>query len=431
MHLVVIGLNHKTAPVEVRERLSFDGQRLPQALKELHSSGRVSECVILSTCNRSEVYACTPARADDDVIIEWIGRFCGTGTEEFAACLYSRAGHKAAEHLFRVSAGIDSMVLGEAQILGQVKDAYAAACGAGTTGPVLNNLFQHAITAGKRARTETDIGRGAFSVGSVAAGLAQSIFGDLSGPRVLVVGAGKMAELTLTHLLSSGAQRPIVSNRTVERALQLAERFCGEAVPFEELQSALESADIAITSTGSAEPIITRQAVAAAMRARRGNPLFLIDTAVPRDVEPGVAELDNVFVYDIDDLQAAVDTSVGSRKAEIARVEAIVAEEVAAFTEKLRELDAAPVITALREKFEQIRTQELEKLKSRLGHLSEQDIEIISAATRSIVNKICHTPMIQMKESLAEGRDSAKLDLICELFGICPADKPADEGKGE
>lgn len=431
MHLVVIGLNHKTAPVEVRERISFDETSIPRALSELHSSCRVAECAILSTCNRSEVYACTTARADDEVIIKWIGSFCETEPDEFRAYLYSRAGHKAAEHLFRVSAGIDSMVLGEAQILGQVKDAYAAACAAGTTGTVLNALFQQAIAVGKRVRTETQIGRGAFSVGSVAVGLAQSIFGELSGRKVLVVGAGKMAELTLTHLLSSGVERPVVSNRTLERAKQLAERFCGEAVEFERLGSALEAVDIAITSTGSREPIITRQAVAAAMRARRGSPLFFIDTAVPRDVEPGVAELDNVFVYDIDDLQSAVDTSLRNRKAEVAKVEAIVAQETAAFAEKLRTLDAAPVITALREKFEDIRVQELEKLKARLGHLSEQDIEMISAATRSIVNKICHTPMIQMKESLAEGQTSAKLDLICELFGICPADRPADEGESE
>jgi glutamyl-tRNA reductase len=427
VHLTVIGLNHRTAPVEVREKLSVSEDGLSGALAALAELERVSECLILSTCNRTEVYACTAVRLDDESIVSWMCGLGGIALSDLAPHLYSHAGHKAIEHLFRVSTGIDSMVLGEAQILGQVKNAYDLARERGATGPVLNSLFQQAITVGKRARTETEIGRGAFSVGSVAAQIARSIFDELKGRTVLVIGAGEMAELALTHLTASGAGDVLVANRTFEHAEDLAARICGKALCFDDLASALAAADIVITSTGSREPIITRSMVASIMRARRGRPVFFIDIAVPRDIESGVALLDNVFVYDIDDLQKAVDMDAATRQAEVARVERIIAEEVASYMVRFRKFDAVPVITAMRDKFESIRAQEFDRLKARLRHLSLDDLAAIEAATRSIVNKICHQPMIQTKE-YAVGEDSrAKLETICELFGICPVDGDESE----
>jgi glutamyl-tRNA reductase len=423
VHLVVIGLNHTTAPVELREKLSIPDNQLPEALADLASREVVSECVILSTCNRTEVYAYTQSRADDDVIIDWIGSFFGIDKKSFQQHLYSLAGHKAIEHLFKVASGIDSMVLGEAQILGQVKTAHSAAIDASTAHTLLGGLFQQGISTGKRARTETGIGRGAFSVGSVAVGVARSIFDELKGRTVLMVGAGKMGELTATHLTASGATEVLVANRTYEKAIDLAQRFDGKAIKFDELQTAMLSVDIVITSTGAKEPIIDYEMVAAAMKIRRGRPLFFVDIAVPRDVEPGVDALDGVFVYNIDDLQGAVDVHAAERRAEIKKVEEIVSEEVASFMVRFRTLDAIPVITALREKFEGIRQQELDRLQQRLGHLSEDDLELINLTTRSIVNRICHTPMIQIKDYAVQDDSSEKLDVVCDLFGICQVEE--------
>lgn len=427
MHLVVIGLNHVTAPIALREKLSVSEGQLPDALRNLASREGISECIILSTCNRTEIYACTATKADDAVIADWMGEFFGVPVIEFEPFLYSRSGHKAIEHLFRVAAGIDSMVLGEAQILGQVKSAYGAAIDVSSSGTLLSGLFQQAISVGKRARTETEIGRGSFSVGSVAVQLAKSIFDQLKGRVVLIVGAGKMGELTATHLTASGASSVLVANRTHAKAVDLAERFCGRAVSFEDLDSAMESADIVITSTGADEPIISRQMVSAVMHARRGRPLFFIDIAVPRDVEPGVGGLDGVFVYNIDDLHAAVEEHATGRRAEVMKVEEIIAAEVAAFMVRFRTLDAVPVITALRDKFEGIRLQELRRLDERLGHLSAEDRELIDVTTRSIVNRICHTPMIQIKDYAVREDSSARLDAICDLFGICQVDDEAQE----
>jgi len=426
VHLVVIGLNHKTAPVELREKLSVPEARLPDALKSLASREHISECLVLSTCNRTEIHAYTSTKSDDSIVIAWMSDFFELSEQEFRPYLYSQSGHKAIEHLFRVASGIDSMVLGEAQILGQVKAAYQAALGV-STGVVLDALFQQAINVGKRARAETEIGSGAFSIGSVAAGLAKSIFGELKGRVVLIIGAGKMGELAATHLLASGAAAVFVTNRTHEKAVDLAERFCGHAVRFEELHSALGKADIVITSAGATEPIITRPIANDVMRARRGRPLFFIDIAVPRNVDAAVETVDGVFVYDIDDLQSAIDGHAAGRESEVAKVEAIIAEEVEQFLAWFRTLDAVPVITALRDNFESIRLRELDRLNARLTHLSPEDLELINMTTRSIVNKICHTPMIRIKDYASGDNASARLDTICDLFGICPVDSDATQ----
>lgn len=431
MHLVTIGLNHRTAPVEIREKLSIADDMVSDALARLKSDSSVSECLILSTCNRTEVYACADTRTGDAAITDWMGGYFGIPLQDLSPHLYSYSGHKAAEHLFRVASGIDSMVIGEAQILGQVKNAYAAACGNGFTASVLNSLFQQAITVGKRVRTDTEIGRGAFSIGSVAVQLAGSIFDKLSGRTVLVVGAGEMSELTMAHLVSAGANTMLVANRTLDKAIRLASQFNGKAIEFDSLPQVLESADIVITSTGSSEPVITRKMVSAVHHARRGRPAFFIDMAVPRDIEPGVGDLDNVFLYNIDDLQSVVSAGAAGREAEIARVEEIIAEEVGEFLRWFRTLDAVPVITALRDKFEAIRSAEFERLTSKQPDLSREQQEAINAAMRSIVNKICHEPMIRIKDYATSEDPSEKLETICEVFGICPNDGAEPQEPGE
>ena len=429
MHLVLVGVNHKTAPVELREKLSIAEAQLPAALADLKARDSVSECLILSTCNRTEVYACTAGRADDAVIVGWIEEFCGGSTDDFASHLYSHAGHKAVEHLFRVAAGVDSMVVGEAQILGQVKSAHAAGNRLGSTGPVLNALFKLAVTVGKRARTETDIGRGAFSVGSVAVQLARSILGNLDGRTVLILGAGKMGKLATTHLVSCGASSVLVANRTYERAVEVAEQCGGRPVRFEDLASALETADIVITSTGAEKPIITREMVSSAVGTRCGRPLFLIDMAVPRDIEAGVGGIENVFLYNIDHLQAAVEADAENRHSEVIKVESLVREGVEEFMKWFRTLDAVPVISALRDRFENIRRAELEKLRARLPNLSPEDMEAINRATRSIVNKISHHPVVRIKEYAADQASSPKLETIRDVFGIPSTDDKADDGQ--
>ncbi|MHB0913710.1 MAG: glutamyl-tRNA reductase [Armatimonadota bacterium] len=423
MHLALFGLSHKNAPVELRERLSIPLDQLSEALSRLKSREDISECLILSTCNRMEVYACTSSRAFDSVISQFISEFCGLPPEEFVPHTYRSFGHKSAEHLFRVSAGLDSMVLGETQILGQIKDAYATAGREGSTGQVLNTLFQQAITVGKRVRTETEISRGTFSVGSAAIQLARSIFDDLSARNVLMIGAGKMAKSAIAHLTSAGVSRIEVCNRTYEKAASMAAEIGGQPVRLEEMSQALGRADIVITSTNTEQVVITREMLSQVVRGRRGRPIFLIDIAVPRDVEEAVSDLENVFLYNIDDLEAVVETSNKGRLAEVEHVEAIVEEELGHFMRWFRTLDAVPAITALREKLEDIRLTEVESLSRKLPHLLPDDIAAINAVTKSIVNKICHQPMLQIKH-YAESESSSKLDAICEAFGLGQDTKP-------
>jgi len=422
MHLVQIGLSHKTAPIDLRERLSITKAQLPNALESLLSVEDVCECVIVSTCNRTEIYAYAGSRSTDQALIEWFGEYCAVPTDQFTPYIHTRAGHKAAEQLFRVTSGMDSMALGETQIQGQVKEAYATAVQSKTTSTVLNALFQQGTAVGKRVLTETGIGRGAFSIGSAAARLAKSVFSDLNSSTLLIVGAGQMADLTTSNLASYGINKLLVTNRTYERAVELAQRFNGQVVRFEDLNSAIEKADIVVSSTGAEGQIITKNMVSAAMRVRRGRPIFIIDVAVPRDVEESVGNIDNVFLYNVDDLQAIVAANDAKRRAEVQKADLIISEEVEEFNRWFKTLDAVPVITALREKFERIRTAEMEKLTRKLRHLRPEDIEVINAAMGSVVNKICHEPMIQIKECATGPDSSARLETMCEVFGLCLTD---------
>lgn len=418
MHLVVVGLNHKTAPVEVREKLAVSEGNLPKALETLNACHCVSECCILSTCNRTEIYAVINHHEDEDVLIEFISDYHEMDRESFEANLYRHRGHKAVQHIFGVAAGIDSMMVGENQILGQVKNAFCIADESDSTKAILNNLFRQALSVGKRARSETDISRGAFSIGYAAVELAKSIFGNLHGHTILILGAGKMSELTAKHMLAAGATSIVVANRTFSRAEALAKKLGGQAVTFEAFPDAMARADIFISSTGSPEPIVKREDMAKTMRMRRDRPLFAIDIAVPRDVESSVGELDNIFLYDIDDLESLVEQSVAEREREIEKVREIVADETHKFSTWMRSLEAVPLIKLLRQRLDGLRDAEWERHSGKLSHLTEKDRETVRAMMQSLVNKISHSPLIKIKEYASDSDGYDKLDVAREIFGI-------------
>jgi len=430
MHLVVVGLNHKTAPVEIREKLAVPEGNLPKALEALRACHWVAECCILSTCNRTEIYAVTARHEDEEVLIQFVSDYHGMPRASFQDHLYRHRGHKAVEHLFSVAAGIDSMMVGENQILSQVKNAFCIADESDSTKAILNNLFQQALSVGKRARTETDISRGAFSIGYGAVELARSIFGSLSGRTTLVLGAGKMGELTAKHLARAGAASVIVANRTFSRAEEVAAKLGGRAVPFDSIHEAMAHADIVIGSTGSSEPVLKREEMAKIMRLRHDRPIFLIDIAVPRDVEPAVSELENVFLYDIDDLEALVQQSNAERQKEIEKVQEVVAEETRKFAAWMRTLEAVPLIKLLRERLDDLQDSEWQRYSGKLAHLSEKDKETVRAIMQSLVNKITHSPLVKIKEYAASSNGYEKLDVARELFGVevAEAEENAEPG---
>lgn len=429
MHLIVVGLNHKTAPVEVRERLAVSEGDLPKALESLASCNNINECCILSTCNRTEIYAVISNHDDEDCLLEFMSCFHDIDRESFDAKIYRHRGHKAVEHLFSVASGIDSMMVGEDQIMNQLKNAFCVADQSDSTKAVLNNLFKQALFVGKRARTETEISRGAFSVGYAAVELARSIFGDLKHQRVLIVGAGKMSELTAKHLRTAGVSEVSVSNRTFSRAEELAVKFEGSAVPFEQFFDAIVESDIVITSTGSTEPIITREQMSKIMHKRREKPIFMIDIAVPRDIAPQVGELNNVFVYDIDDLQTLVGASVEERRKEIEKVKAIIMEETQKFSAWMKTLEAVPVIKQLRQRLDELKESEWERYGGKLAHLPEKDQETVRTMMQSLINKVSHTPLLKMKDYAADSDGCDKLNIARELFGI--AENANDSGNVE
>ncbi len=396
--LLLVGLNHRTAPVEVRERFALEKkgthpldilrQELPQA----------SEAYFLSTCNRVEFLLVTEEVEETLAgLKDLLARETGLPRSRFEPHLYVLRDREAVRHLFRVAAGLDSMVLGEPQILGQVKEAYREAARRRTTGPILNRLLHRTFSVAKRVRTETGIGSYAVSVSYAAVELAKKIFGSLRGKKALLVGAGEMAELAAQHLLSAGVEKMLVANRTFSRAVELAERFRGEAYSLEELPECLLEADIVISSTGAPGYVITRETVKPLLRKRRLRPLFFIDIAVPRDIEPAVNELENVYVFDIDDLKQVVEENLGRRRKEARRADRIIEEEVLKFERWLRELEVYPTIKALREKAEEIRRRELARTLPRLRNLSPEDKEALEVMTEAIVNKILHAPILYLK----------------------------------
>jgi glutamyl-tRNA reductase len=426
MHLICVGLSHHTAPVVLREKLAFTGSQIHaglQALMDTHNGGpearSVYEAVILNTCNRLEVYALVPEpQAGADTICQFLARFHNLAVEEFEPYLYVHHDDQAVEHLFRVAAGLDSMIVGESEILGQVNHALEIARGQGAAGQVLTRVFQSAVHAGSRARHETRISHRAASIPSVAVALARELRESLAGLQVLVVGAGEMGALTAKALMDQGAHGLIVSNRSYGRAVTLARQWGGCAVTFERLPEAMAQADVVISATDAPHPVIRHDTVAAVMAQRPDRPLLIIDIAVPRDVEPEVGTLPGVHLYDIDDLQGMVDRNLAERQAEIPKVEAIVAEEAAACMAWFRALDVVPTIVELRRRAEAIRQAEVEHALRRLNGLSDEEREIIEVLSKRIVNKLLHEPTVRLKRHANGHSGFYYTEAIRELFGL-------------
>ena len=414
--IVVVGLNHETAPVGVREALAFPKERLPEALARVREEAGLGEAVILSTCNRVEVYG-RSAEESLDAVSAFLARFHGKEPAEIAPHLYRLEGEAAVRHAFRVAASLDSMVMGEPQILGQVKDAYEAAEKAGSLGSVLNALRNRSVAAAKRARTETAIGRNAVSVSHVAVELARKIFGDLRDRAVLLVGAGKMSEVAARQMVRDGARASVLGGRTFERAEQLAAALGGRAAPFEALRGELARADIVISGTGAPGVVIQRADVEAAQAARRGRPLFLIDIAVPRDVAEDAGKVKGVFLYDLDDVKQVAEANLRERKKEAHAAEAILEDEIREFLEWRRSLEVVPLLVELRRRADEIRKAEIEKARKRLGPLSPEQEQALEAATAAIVNKLLHGPTVHLKQMAGNGQ-SEHVGFIRKLFGL-------------
>jgi len=424
LSIVLIGLNHETAPVEIRERLTFGGDReLPFTL--IRKIPFVKEFIFLSTCNRVEVLMTTPDPANAELEIKKVfTESNGIPLGDFERCLYSYHEEEAVKHLFRVAASLDSMVLGEPQILGQIKDAYRQAADQKTSGVILNRLLHKTFSVAKRVRTETGICSHAVSISFAAVELARKIFADLKGKRALLIGAGEMAELAAEHLISNGVAEIVVANRTLERAIELAQKFKGRAVSLDEVYDQLSKVDIIISSTGAPGLVINYDNVKSVMRARKNRPLFLIDIAVPRDIDPRTNEIDNVYLYDIDDLKGIIELNKAERQKEALRAERIVEEEVIKFRYWLQALDITPIIVSLREKAEQLRLKECRKTLSNMGSLTPEQEKAVHVLTTSIVNKMLHDPITYLKGKNSREHKDIYLDFARQIFNL--NGEPAD-----
>jgi len=415
MQLALVGLSHKTAPVEIRERLAFSNDALRSALTSLVDRRRVNEAMILSTCNRVEVVAESP---DDRLIRDFICEFHQISHDSVSTHLYSYRNVEAIRHVFRVTASLDSMVIGEPQILGQVKEAFRIAMDAGTVGMHLSALMNRAFAVAKKVRSETGISQSAVSVSYAAVELARKIFGDLSGKTVMIIGASKMGELAAKHLKRAGASSVLVTNRTFERAVELAKVFEGAAVPFEHFTDHMTGADIVITSTGAPHFIIGRSLAEQVIHRRKNKPIFFIDIAVPRDIDPAVNQIDNAFLYDIDDLQQVIDANLKERFKEAMRAEQIVDDEVEAFCLKMQTRDVVPTIVQLRESLEKVRRDEIERNRRHLKDLSPEQQAAVDQITKSIVNKILHPPIEQLKQMAHDPQGADLAELIRKIFNV-------------
>lgn len=420
MRLFAVGISHRTAPVELRECVDFSRHGLDATLSALAARSVTREAVVLSTCNRAEIYAGAESDAAVESCGRFIGEFNGVAWDAIAPHLVIYRGAEVANHLFRVSAGLDSLVVGEPQILGQVKNAYAAASGLKVTGALTNRLFTSAFSVGKRVRTETRLGEGAVSVSYAAIALAKKIFRDLKGLDVLILGAGEMAKLTGVHLRAQHVKQLTIASRTLQSAEALARHLDGRAVPWASLGDALAGADIVVTATGAAEPVLTRARVEDAMRPRRSRPLFIIDIAVPRDVEAGVGQLDQVFLYDIDDLKAIVKENLSRRTVEVEHAETIVREELDRFSAWMQSREVLPTVIALRQRFDAIRQAELKRLEPKLAPLSPDARARVDEITRLIVEKLLLTPTEQLKGTRDETLAVTYTDAVNRLFGLEP-----------
>jgi glutamyl-tRNA reductase len=419
--LLVVGLSHRTAPVEVREGLAVPKERLPEALRRARAQSPLAEVMILSTCNRVEAYGRPEEEAEApalDAMASALAELGGRTPAELVSYLYRLEGDGAVRHAFRVAASLDSMVVGEPQILGQVKEAYQLAEQTGTLGATLIALRNRSIAAARRARSETGIGHNAVSVSHVAIELAAKIFGELRGRHVLLVGAGKMSELAARRLVADGALATVLGGWRSERAQELAAALGGRAAPLDALRDELARADIVISGTGAPGIVIGREDVEVARQARRHRPLFLIDIAVPRDVDPSAGKLDGVFLYDLDGLKAVAEANLRERRKQAAAAEAIVEEEVREFLAWQQSLSMVPLLVALRKRGDEIRRTELEKARRRLGPLTPEQEEALEVATAAIVAKLLHPPTVQIKEIARNGRAPELVALVRKLLGL-------------
>ncbi|MBI1786283.1 MAG: glutamyl-tRNA reductase [Acidobacteria bacterium] len=412
MRLLVTGVSHKTAPVEVRERLAIPEAALPDALAALRAQEGILEAMILSTCNRVEISVVAEDQPDAPAAV---GRFLSQAHEPY---LYRYEGREAIHHLFRVAASLDSMVVGEPQILGQLKTAYAAAKAQAAVGGLLDTVITRAFSVAKRVRSETGIGQMAVSISYAAVELARKIFGSLDGKKVMIVGAGKMSELSARHLRRSGASHIFVTNRTHERALEMAALFQGTPVEYDRFLGILPEIDIVITSSGAPHYILRKTEMQRVIAARRNRPMFVIDIAVPRNVEPDVNKVDNVFLYDIDDLQEVVNANLRERHKEAGRAEEIVAQEVERMMSRLKVQEVTPTIVSLQDQFEQIRMGEIERTRRKLGPLTAQQEEAIDALTRGIVNKIAHLPISELRRHAGNPDGAHVINAIRRVFHL-------------
>ncbi|MGB3400609.1 MAG: glutamyl-tRNA reductase [Candidatus Deferrimicrobiaceae bacterium] len=431
-HIIIIGLNHRTAPVEIRERLAFPTEAIGHALRSLLERESLKEGVILSTCNRVEI--CALARKDSQGTSEakeFLAAYHGIPLGELNGYLYHYEQDEAVKHLFRVASSLDSMVLGEPQILGQVKDAYGYAAEFRTIGPVLDKFFAKTFSVAKRVRTETKVASSAVSVSYAAVELARKIFGDLSDDTVLLIGAGEMCELAARHLISAGVKGILVTNRTFERAVKLAEEFGGIPIRFDEISVHLKRADIVLSSTGAPHFILRRQDIEEVIRIRKNRPMFFIDMAVPRDIDPDANQIDNVYVYDIDDLNNVIETNLEERQREALKAEEIVMEEVRSFRRWLDAQQATPTIINLRRKYEEVKNTEVAKAMSMLGTEDPKMRKVVESLASSLLNKVLHAPISSLKKD-ADGRNQMDLvSVVREIFDLPEASESPGTGDAD
>lgn len=419
MHVIVVGINHKTAPVEIRERLTFDPSQLGDAMVQLQGKKSILENVILSTCNRTEIYAVVDQiHTGRYYIKEFLSQWFQIEKDEFTPFLFIYEEDGALEHLFKVACGLNSLILGETQILGQVRTSFLTAQEEKTSGTVFNQLFKQAITLAKKAHSNTDIGANAVSVSYAAVELAKKVFGTIENKHVLILGAGKMGELAIENLHGNGATNVTVVNRTYEKAKDLASRFQGKAKSMDELQKALMEADILISSTGAKDFVLSKQMVEQIEKKRKGKPLFMVDIAVPRDLDPAIAELEGVFLYDIDDLEGIVQANLQERQKAADIIMLMIEEEIVEYKQWLKMLGVVPVISALREKALNIQSETMKSLERKLPNLSEREIKVLNKHTKSIINQMLKDPILQVKE-LADTKDADKnLQFFMDIFNI-------------
>jgi glutamyl-tRNA reductase len=420
MYLTVLGINHRTAPVEVRGQVAFPPDQIARALAELIALDGMREAAILSTCNRTEVY-CTLDDASPEVIANWLARFHQLDQDSLQPHLYSYQEAEAVRHILRVAAGLDSMILGEPQILGQMKDAYQQSLQANSIDTLVNRLFQHTFSVAKQVRTDTAIGASPVSVAFAAVSLARQIFGKLENQTALLVGAGETIELTARHLHEQGIGKIIIANRTVTRAHELASQFNGYGIGLDEITAHLEEADIVISSTGSTEPLITRDQVRAALKKRKHRPVFMVDIAVPQDIAADVAELDDIYLYTVDDLKQVIEENLRSREEAALQAEEIIDSQVERFMAWVHSLDAVPTVRAYREYAESLGDAEIEKAGRQLENGTPPQ-EVIKTLTRNLVKKLSHNPSVNLRNAAADGK-AGLLEAVRILFQLNTRDK--------